>query len=300
MRFALEHVGLASLDSTSLARWYVGTLHARVIFDNGQNPPAFLVELPGGGVIEIYPASHATPETGYNRLAGLRHLALSVEAIEPAREELEARGVVFSGPVKPAGGGGRVLFFADPEGNLLHLVERPQGWDPRPAEEIFDVVNERDEVIDRRPRSEVHRRGLLHRAVHVLVFNARGEIFLQKRSMLKDCFPGTWDSSASGHLDSGEEYDACAVRELREEIGLRIETPPERLFRVEACPETGFEFVWVYRCRSEGPFVLQPSEVEKGGWFSPVEVDGWISERPAEFASAFPLIWSRLALLGKR
>src|SRR5436190_8691061 len=100
------------------------------------------------------------------------------------------------------------------------------------SEEIFDVVNERDEVIDRQPRREVHRLGLLHRAVHVLVFNARGEVFLQKRSMSKDTSPGLWDSSASGHLDSGEVYDYCAVRELREEIGLVIERAPERLFKI--------------------------------------------------------------------
>ncbi len=81
------------------------------------------------------------------------------------------------------------------------------------TEEIFDVVNERDEVIGRRARSEVHRLGLLHRAVHVLVFNARGDIFLQKRSLNKDRQPGVWDSSASGHLDTGESYDAGAVRE---------------------------------------------------------------------------------------
>ena len=75
----------------------------------------------------------------------------------------------------------------------------------------------------------MHREGLKHRAIHVLVFNARGEIFLQKRSMTKDTFPGAWDSSASGHLDSGEDYDACAVRELREEFGLvlaRAAAPP--------------------------------------------------------------------------
>ncbi|MEJ0091140.1 MAG: hypothetical protein WDM80_15525 [Limisphaerales bacterium] len=53
------------------------------------------------------------------------------------------------------------------------------------SEEIFDIVNERDEVIGQAPRKEVHARGLWHRAVHVLVFNARGEVFLQKRSMLK-------------------------------------------------------------------------------------------------------------------
>src|ERR1044071_58563 len=90
------------------------------------------------------------------------------------------------------------------------------------AEDIFDVVNERDEVIDAKPRSYVHANGLLHRAVHVLVFNSRGEIFLQKRSMLKDRQPGVWDSSCSGHVDSGEIYDETAVRELREEIGLDI------------------------------------------------------------------------------
>src|SRR6266446_2861813 len=50
-------------------------------------------------------------------------------------------------------------------------------------DEIFDVVNESDEVIGQERRSEVHRLGLQHRAVHVLVFNARGEVFLQKRSM---------------------------------------------------------------------------------------------------------------------
>ncbi len=73
-----------------------------------------------------------------------------------------------------------------------------------------------------KPRSEVHARGLRHRAVHVLVFNSRGEIFLQKRSMKKDRQPGVWDSSCSGHVDAGENYEATAVRELREELGLDI------------------------------------------------------------------------------
>src|SRR5688572_9929677 len=106
------------------------------------------------------------------------------------------------------------------------------------AEEIFDVVNERDEVIGRNTRSVVHRLGLRHRAVHVLVYNSKGAIFLQKRSMQKDTFPGAWDSSAAGHLDCGEDYDACAIREMREELGLEAERPPERLFRITACVDT--------------------------------------------------------------
>src|SRR5882762_7896662 len=105
------------------------------------------------------------------------------------------------------------------------------------AEEIFDVVNERDEVIGKRPRSEVHRLGLMHRATHGLVFNKRGQVFLQKRSMNKDRQPGLWDSSASGHVDSGEDYDTCVVRELREEIGLQVAQVPHRLFKLAASAE---------------------------------------------------------------
>jgi len=162
------------------------------------------------------------------------------------------------------------------------------------SEEIFDVVNDRDEVIDRQPRREVHRLGLKHRATHVLVFNSRGEVFLQKRSMKKDRQPGLWDSSASGHVDSGEDYDACAVRELREEIGLVVGQPLERLFKLDACAETDQEFVWVYRCQSDGPLTLNGDEIECGDWFAPAGVTRWMAERPQDFASALLFIWQRL------
>jgi isopentenyldiphosphate isomerase len=160
-------------------------------------------------------------------------------------------------------------------------------------QEIFDVVNGNDEVIDRRPRHEVHRLGLKHRAVHVLVFNARGEVFLQKRSMKKDTAAGLWDSSASGHLNAGEDYDAGAVRELREEIGLEIPGPPQRLFKIDAHPETGWEFCWVYRCEDEGPLELNSEEIEYGEWFAPAKITHWMAEKPGEFASSFRWIWKR-------
>ncbi len=166
-------------------------------------------------------------------------------------------------------------------------------------EELFDVVNERDEVIDRRPRSEVHRLGLKHRAVHVLLFNRRGELFLQKRSLAKDCFPGTWDSSASGHLAPGESYEACAWREVEEELGWRLKQPPARLFKIDACPATGQEFVWVYRAQAEGPFVLQPEEISEGDWFTPEHITRWLAERPQDFAGSVPVIWQQLQAAGK-
>lgn len=161
-------------------------------------------------------------------------------------------------------------------------------------DEIFDVVNERDEVIGRASRREVHERGLMHRAVHVLVWDPAGRVFLQQRSLKKDTFPGAWDSSASGHLDAGEDYDACALRELREELGLWLPEAPRRLFHVRACVETGHEHVWVYQTRHPGPFTLAPDEIQRGEWFAPEEIDAWIERASGDFASAFVLIWRRL------
>lgn len=160
------------------------------------------------------------------------------------------------------------------------------------ADEIFDVVDGTDRVVGQARRGDVHRLGLRHRAVHVLVGNAAGEVFLQKRSLQKDSAPGKWDSSASGHLDAGEAYDDTAAREVAEELGLPGQRP-ERLFYVEESPETGREFVWVYGLRHEGPFNLPPAEIETGAWFAPEDVDAWLDRAPGDFARAFRLIWGR-------
>ena len=161
-------------------------------------------------------------------------------------------------------------------------------------DEFFDVVDERDVVVGRATRREVHARGLWHRAVHVIVTNSEGRVFLQKRSMAKDISPGKWDSSCSGHVDSGEDYDAAAVRELGEELGLRAAVPA-RWFRVEACEQTGWEFVWVYRLRDDGPFELQASEIERGEWLLPDEITLRMRRRPDDYTPAFRLIWPKLS-----
>ncbi len=161
-------------------------------------------------------------------------------------------------------------------------------------EDIFDVVNEHDEIIGREPRSVVHARGLRHRAVHVLVYNATGQIFLQKRSIAKDNDPGLWDSSCSGHVDSGESYAVAAERELMEEIGLLVDEPMEELFKIEASAGTGWEFAVIYRTESEGPFTLCPEEIDEGRWFTPEEINNALANEPEKFSPTFKIVWGRL------
>src|SRR5512141_1262411 len=124
MKLKLEHIGLPANDPVALKDWYLRMLGAEVVFANNQSR-AFLLALPGGGMVEIYRGNSSVPQTADNRLNGWRHLALRADSIAAARSELEARGLKFTNGIKPAAGGGSVLFFQDPEGNLLHLVERP-------------------------------------------------------------------------------------------------------------------------------------------------------------------------------
>jgi len=165
------------------------------------------------------------------------------------------------------------------------------------SEEIFDIVDEGDRVIGRAPRAEVHRLGLLHRAVHVFVFDAAGRVFLQKRSQAKDRQPGLWDTSSSGHVDSGEDYDTCAQRELQEELGVTLPTVPERLFKVPPSVETDCEHVWVYRCQWDGPIEINLDEIERGEWLDPRELTARLRDQPEIFASALRFIWPRVAAL---
>jgi catechol 2,3-dioxygenase-like lactoylglutathione lyase family enzyme len=129
MEFSLEHIGLLARDPQALKNWYVNTLGAKVEFASSSTPPSYLVRLPGGVMFEIGAAASFQPDAANNTVSGFRHLALWVKNIEAARETLEKRGVKFTETIKPAGGGGRVLYFADVEGNLLHFVERlPEGF----------------------------------------------------------------------------------------------------------------------------------------------------------------------------
>jgi 16S rRNA (adenine1518-N6/adenine1519-N6)-dimethyltransferase len=161
--------------------------------------------------------------------------------------------------------------------------------DENEPEERFQVVDQRDLPVGAAPRSQVHANNLLHRAVHVLIFNSQGEVFLQLRSRWKDRHPLKWDSSAAGHVNEGEAYDQTALRELGEELG--IQTELKNIAKLPASDRTDSEFIALYSGSYEGEIRTNPAEIEAGRFFRPAIVDEWMKARPDDFASGFLECW---------
>lgn len=159
--------------------------------------------------------------------------------------------------------------------------------------ERFDVVDEHDVVLRQETRAQVHALKLFHRAVHILVFNPAGELYLQKRSLTKDSCPGRWTTSCSGHVDAGENYDQATRRELGEELGIHLpeDHHPQLLYKHGPCRETGYEFIQVYHLEWSGSITPDPMEIAEGRFVSEAELSRWLKQRPRDFAGSFRLVW---------
>lgn len=169
--------------------------------------------------------------------------------------------------------------------------------DAQRRDEVFDVVDAQDRVVGQGRRSEIHARGLLHRAVHVLWLRGDGQLCLQRRSFRKDSCPGLISTSCAGHLDSGEDYHPAAVRELGEELDIRVS--PEELSLIDRCPahpRLGNEFVHVFLLRGDRAARPFPPEVDALLWRTPGELDAWLTRDPGLFSSSLDHLLARGAV----
>ena len=154
--------------------------------------------------------------------------------------------------------------------------------------EMFDVVDSLDRVVGQECRTNVHKKNLFHRAVHVFIIPPSGNFIIQQRSSQKDIDPYLWTSSCSGHVDAGEIYESAAARECLEELGVDINAQSlKEIFRCSPCYETGNEFVRVYALFYGGSFTINKEEIFQIRELRISEIEKLIKDKPKEFSSSF-------------
>ena len=166
-------------------------------------------------------------------------------------------------------------------------------WRREGMVEYFSVVNEDDEIIRKATREECHlNRSLIHRSVYIFVVNDKNEVFLQKRSLHKDLYPGYYTGSATGHVDYGEEYDKAAERELKEELG--IAAPLLQLGKVKSFTKNEREISMLYICHYNGLVNFNTDEVTEGGFFSIEDIKRSVKIGEKKFADGFKVAFREL------
>lgn len=147
------------------------------------------------------------------------------------------------------------------------------------------VVDEHNRFVRWEARRTIHEQQLVHRSIHVLLFDSAGRLLVQRRHHGKQTYPRYWDVSCAGHVEESDYtggpdddldavYAAVAAREVEEELGVR-----PQLARVGAFgPVAGvhYEQIQLFRGTSDGPFALQADEVEEHRLLAPGELDAFV------------------------
>lgn len=144
-------------------------------------------------------------------------------------------------------------------------------------EEFLEIVDRDGRIISIAPRSVIHGNpSMLHRVVHILVFNSKGELLLQKRASHKDIAPDKWDTSVGGHVMPGEDILTAAKREMFEELGVMPENL-NFLYRYIHSNEYESELVYTYWTVHEGPFNFNRDEIQEIAFWSIEEIQKSLS-----------------------
>ena len=138
--------------------------------------------------------------------------------------------------------------------------------------EILDIINEQDQVIGQMNHADIDKKLLPHRIVHVLIFDSKGNMLLQKRSAKKSFCPLHWSTAVGGHVQAGENYEEAALREFEEELGVKV--PINFMFKTRyEDPRGFFMLLGIFKVIYEGNFLLNSEEVESIDYFSHDELN---------------------------
>lgn len=168
-------------------------------------------------------------------------------------------------------------------------------------DEMLDIVDSNNKVIGQELRSKTFKKGLLHRAANIFIFNSEGKVFLQRRSSKVHKYPLFWDMSAGEHVKVGESIKDAATRGVKEELGISISLkkviPLHHIKSGMADKKDQLvdnELVETYQGLFDGQIKLDLNEVAEGKFFSIKEVNKMIKNPDNKFTSWFLEDWELL------
>lgn len=158
-------------------------------------------------------------------------------------------------------------------------------------EERLILVNRSGRKTGIAGKTEVHQRGMLHRAFSVFLYNKKGEMLLQRRAATKYHFAGLWSNACCSHPRPGEKTLTAAQRRLREELGIdcRIEEKGQVLYRFfdKKSALTEHEFDFIYTGEYDGVVPFNKEEVSGVRWISPKQLKAELKRNPEKFTPWF-------------
>lgn len=156
------------------------------------------------------------------------------------------------------------------------------------------LVNQFDEAIGTMEKMEAHQKAILHRAFSVFLFNEKGEMLLQRRSLQKYHSGGLWTNACCSHPNPGEDVLEAAVRRTKEELGILVALKKAFTFTYMAALDGGLtenEFDHVFVGTYHGKINPDPKEV---GDYAYVEIE-YLTEYVKKYPEKFT-VWFRIAL----
>lgn len=158
------------------------------------------------------------------------------------------------------------------------------------SEEMIVLVDADDRIIGTGDKIETHRKGALHRAFSVMVWNSTGRLLVQKRASRKYHSGGLWTNACCGHPRPEEEIAAAACRRLEEEMGFACKLSPLGIITYRAELDGGMiehELVHVFRGLHDGKVAPDADEAEDYRWASPAEIRADLAAMPERYSAWF-------------
>ena len=162
------------------------------------------------------------------------------------------------------------------------------------TEEQVVLIDETGNELGLMGKTEAHEKGILHKAISIIIFNSKGEMLLQQRAFSKYHWAGIWSNTCCSHPRDKESFEDAASRRLREELNIVTPLKKEFYFIYKALDEksglTEHEYDWTFTGTFDGDFEFNPDEINAVKWVTKDELMKDLEANPDKYSFWFPII----------